>query len=421
MKLGLSIPQSWMPKSWRADIKAVNELQKKITTLGAKKRVSLNLNKRRQFVAAMKMDELKMAVMIAEDPLRPRREILNEYYRQTLKDGHIIGEYEKAINKVVGSPFAVFHAGTEDIDEVATRLLTKAWFEDYRTYHEEARFHGHSLIQFLDPVPSVSKGVKFEFNEVELIDRDHVRPEDGFIVLDVSHETGIPFRDEKFKKALRLMEFGKRDSLGILQIAATERIWKNYSRSDWSRHSEKFGMPMLAIKAATNDKDEIDKLAQMAEDFGNNLWMILDPEDEVDLKEPTFKDSYQIYKEKALFCNDEISKAFTWQTGTSDEKAFVGSAEVHERVLDAYTEARKRKQTYNINDQLFPFLIEHGYPLQDREFRYLVMDESDPEQEEAEDGGNGGNKKPQGSGGSRTKKDQPSRRRARPSPEDLLK
>lgn len=417
MKFGISIPDSWKPHTWRSDVKALNEFKRQVETKG-KKRVSHQLVKRRQFVATMQQDELKIAIMQAEDPIRPRRELLNEYYRQTLKDGHINGEYEKAINKVVGSPFAVFKTGTDDIDELATKLLMKAWFEDYRTYHEEARFHGHSLIQFLDPVPSNEKGIKLEFREVELINRDHVRPEDGYIVLDISHEIGIPFRE--LKKQLRLMEFGKRDNIGILQIAAKEYIWKNYSRSDWSRHSEKFGMPMVAIKAATTDKAEIDKLEQMAREFGNNLWMILDPDDEVDLKEPTFKDSYQIYKEKALFCNTEISKAFTWQTGTSDEKAYVGSSEVHERVLDAYVEARKRKQTFQINDELFPFLVEHGYPLQDREFRYIVMDESDPDQEEAEDQEKDP-KKPAGSRGSRAKKSRPATRRAGPSPADLLK
>lgn len=414
MKFGISIPDSWKPHAWRSDVRAFNEFKTK-----GKKRVTHQLTQRRQYIATMQQDELKIAIQQAEDPIRPRRELLNEYYRQTLKDGHISGEYEKAINKVVGSPFAVFKVGTDDIDEVATKLLMKAWFEDYRIYHEEARFHGHSLIQFLDLVPSSEKEIQLEFKEVELIPRDHVRPEDGYIVLDISHETGIPFRE--LKKQLRLIEFGKRDNIGILQIAAKEFIWKNYSRSDWSRHSEKFGMPMVAIKAATTDKAEVDKLEQMAREFGNNLWMILDPDDEIDLKEPTFKDSYQIYKEKALFCNTEVSKAFTWQTGTSDEKAYVGSSEVHERVLDAYVEARKRKQTFQINDELFPFLIEHGYPLQDREFRYIVMDESDPDQEEAEDQDKDP-KKPAGSGGSRRpKKSQPARRRANPSPADLLK
>lgn len=418
MKLALSIPERWKPKFLRSDLKAVEKFR---TDVKKKKRVSVELTRRRTYIAKMEQDELKLAILQAEDTNRPRRDLLYEIYRQTLKDGHITGEYEKAINKVVGSQFAVFVTGTNDIDEIATAALQTQWFEDYRTYFEESRFWGHSLVQFLDLVPSTRKGMVREFREIDLIDRDHVRPEDGYIVLDTAHEVGIPFRDEAFRKSWRLFEFGKKNNIGLLQIAAKEFIWKSYSRSDWSRHSEKFGMPMIAVKAATTDKAELDYIQKMCEEFGSNLWMILDPDDEVELKEATFKDAYQIYREKALFCNDEVSKAFTWQTGTSDEKAFVGSSEVHERVLDAYVEARKRKQTYHINDVLFPFLIEHGYPLKDRQFRYIVLDESDPNQEEAEDQDKSDDN-PRGSGGSRrAKKSVPRKGGASRSPADLLR
>lgn len=370
-----------------------------------RKRITLNLSQRRQFVSDLKMDEFKLAVLQAKDPIRPRRDMLYEYYDLAVEgDGHFIGEYEKAIAKVVGSPFAVFKKGTDTIDELATRLLTKNWFEEYRWYHEEGDvFYGHSLVQFLDLVPSEEKGITYEFRELELIPRFHVRPEEGFIVLDVSDEKGIPFRDPSIKKALKLIEMGKPKSLGKLKIIVREYIWKNYSRTDWSRHSEKFGMPMVAIKTAATDDKELDNLEKMAREFGNNLWMILDEEDDVELKEPTFKDSFNIYKEKVLLCNDEMSKATTWQTGTSDEKAYVGSSEVHADILDDYTEWRKRKQTYHINDVLFPFLRENGYPLDGLEFRYLSYKETNPEEDDAEQNKRTGNKE-KDSGGSPAKK-----------------
>lgn len=396
-----------LPKAMRSDVKAVDGFKKALES--KKKRVSSSLTMRRQFQATMQQDELKLAIEMAEQPERPRRDYLYDIYRVALRDGHLFGEYWKAINKVVGSPFGVFKKGGKEIDELATRLLQRAWFEEYRTYYEESRLWGHSLVQFLDMVQSTEQGVQLEFKNIDLIPREHVRPEEGFIVLDVSHETGIPFRDAHWAKELRLIEMGKPKNLGTLMIAAKEVIWKNYSRSDWSRHSEKFGMPHIVIKLATSDQKEIDKAEQQARDFGNNMWMILDQEDEYDLKEATFKDSYNIYKEKALFCNSEVSKALTWQTGTSDEKAYVGSAEVHERVLNDYVEAAKRKQTYHINDTLFPFLTEHGYPLKDREFRYLSYDEANPEAAQNKEDNM------QGRGGDPAKKEQ------RPSLEDLLK
>lgn len=407
LTLASILPASWRRdnalEKFKAELDSTKSDLEKLKKKGTK-RVSASLTKRRTYIATMQQDELKLAIEMAKNPDRPRRDVLYALYDEVWEnDGHTIGETRKAILKVIGSPYGVFKKGSQEIDEAATRLLQKKWFEDYRRYFQQAQFWGHSLVQFVETVESQESGMKFEFKKVELIDREHVRPEEGFIVLDVSDDTGIAFRDDAIKKALMLIEMGEPKYLGLLRLATKEFIWKNYSRSDWSRHSEKFGMPMITIKTNTTDNKELDKLEDMARDFGNNLWAILDADDEVELKEPTFKDSYQIYKELAMFSNQEISKAISGATGTSDEKAFVGGAEVHERILNDFVEANKRAETYHINEDLFPFLIENGYPLKDREFRYLSYQEANPQQDEPEatDKPNG-----KGSGGSPAKKSQ---------------
>ncbi len=418
MKFALSVPDRLIPAFLKADRRAlekfkaenaatVQEMQK-AQSKGVK-RVSINLTKRRQFKTEMQQDNLKLALEWAKDPQRPRRDMLYPMYDEVWNmDGHTIGETRKAILKAIGSPFGVFKVGSEEADDAKTKLLKKKWFRDYRKYFHEASFFGHSLVQFIEMVPSKEPGLQFEFKKVELINREHVRPEDGFIVLDTSHETGIPFRDAQFKSTLKLMECGDPNFLGLLQVAVKEYIWKNYSRSDWSRHSEKFGMPMLAIKAATRNDAELDKLEQMASEFGQNLYMILDPEDEVDLKQPESKDSFQIYKELAMFANTEISKAISGATGTSDEKAFVGSAQVHEEILNEFVEEAKRDEADHINEELFPFLIENGYPLDGYEYRYLEYQGDPNAQDENDVNGNGNNPKPKGDGGSPAKKKQAS-------------
>lgn len=408
MKIGITIPDKFLPRALRSDTKAVETFKKE---LGKRKRVTPSLTQRRQFIVKMRQDELKKAILLAEEPQRPRRELLYEMYKNTLRDSTIRGEYEKAINKVIGSPFGVFKVGSSEVDEQATRLLQRDWFEQYRHYFEEARFWGHSLVQFTAMAPSLENGLDMEFSEIELIPREHVRPEEGYIVLDVSHETGLPFRDETIRKTLRLIEMGMPNDLGLLLIVTRNFIWKNYSFADWSRHSEKFGMPLLAIKAATNDKDEIDKLEQMAQKFGNDLYIILDPEDEIELKESMSStgNAHKIYLDMIRIQNEEIAKAFVWQTGSTEQKAYVGAAEVHERVLNDYVEARKRKQTYHINAVLFPFLIEHGYPLKGMEFRYLSYSEANPEAaQQQEQQRNGNNNTGAGGGGSEKKTGRPS-------------
>lgn len=160
------------------------------------------------------------------------------------------------------------------------------------------------------------------------------------------------------------MELGEPDDLGLLQVLAREAIWKNYSRTDWSRHSEKFGMPYITIKTTTKDEKEIDKLEDMASNFGSNGYAILDDEDDFSLVESSKTDAYKIYLEKVNYCDAQISKVISGQTGTSDEKSFVGSAEVHERILEEYILAMLRDFQDHCNFELFPFLIRHGYPLQ---------------------------------------------------------
>lgn len=374
------------------------------------KRLSFDITKRRTFFAQMQQDELKVAILAAENPEFPNRWLLYEIYRQTVREPHTRSAIRNNILKTIGSPSAVFIKGTETIDEDATRLLMKTWFHKFRYYFHETPFYGHTVIEFGQMVKSQEKGVSMEFKSVKLFPREHVRPETGEILINVGDTSGIPYRKPPFNKWL--LEVGEDDDLGLLLIAAKEVIWKNYSRTDWSRHSEKFGMPILAIKTATKDQKEIGRLEQMASEFGANLWVILDDQDEVEIIEPKGKDSHQIYLENAKYCDEMISKLINGQTGSQDVKAFAGSAEVHERTEDEFIEDNKRAEMFYHNETTFPFLIEKGYPLQDREFRYLDIDKDGDDDAENQEDANGKPNKPS-SGGSKGKK--PS------APEGLLK
>ena len=58
--------------------------------------------------------------------------------------------------------------------------------------------------------------------------------------------------------------------------------------------------------------------------------------------------------------NEENSKGINGQVATADEKAFVGSAEVQERILNDYTESRLRSLMYFHNEITLPFLIAYN-------------------------------------------------------------
>jgi Protein of unknown function (DUF935). len=61
--------------------------------------------------------------------------------------------------------------------------------------------------------------------------------------------------------------------------------------------------------------------------------VFFDTDDLIELVESNRSDAYNVFDMMIQRCNSEISKLILGQTGTLDEKAYVGSAEVQERVL----------------------------------------------------------------------------------------
>ncbi len=378
-------------RSLRNIISPQNALYDKVAELiknDNKRRISLELTKNRTYKAEMQQDELRLAIEHAEDPMRPDRTILLAIYKEVMRDPHLLSQIRTNILKVIGSPWALFKEGTDTIDEEATRLLQKEWFQRYRYEFHLAKYYGHSLIEFQHMRTSKVKGMELEFKSIKVFPREHVRPETGEILIDPNNERGIPYREDPWNTWL--VEIGDPFDLGLLNIAAREVIWKNYSRTDWSRMCEKFGLPLLAIKAATRNEDELAALEEMAANFGSNLWVILDDEDEVEIKERKGSDGHKIFEDKVRFCDEQNSKLISGQTGTSDQKAYVGAAQVQENILNEYMEEAMRNETFHNNDDLKDFLIKHGYPLDGLEFRYLAFNKEEDDGNQPP--GNGGKK-----------------------------
>jgi len=305
----------------------------------------------------------KRAVAQAEDALRPRREELYRLYHRALEDDHLLSQVRTARFTVQMSDFRVSLKGKEAED--LKKLFEKPWFQNYLQHCVDSELYGHSLVEF------DSRMEDGEFQQVLLVPRIHVRPEYGEVVLYSHDERGIPFREKPLVK--HLVEIGESNDLGLLKVLSKVVIRKEYSLTDWSRRNEKYGMPFLTVKTATRDKKELNAKAEMAANFGSNGWAVLDEQDEIDMLESNQAFAFQSFSTYADWADKAISKLVNGQTGTTEEQAYVGSAEVHERMLNTYTKARMRRIQYHINFKLIPFLIENGYPLGDAQFEFLDL------------------------------------------------
>ena len=350
------------------------EPQYKLVKMNKQNRLSYQLKRTSTPMAKAEMSLWKRAVESATDPERPDRTDLYALYQLALSDAHLFSQINSRKIKTMGAPFSVSKGSSLNKD--LTEMLNRPWFGDFMSLALDSLFYGHSLIEF-------GQLVDGHFQDVHLIDRNLVIPEKGLVVAKVGNDKGIPFRDAPFNE--HLIEVGLPDSIGLLKDAVPEVIWKRNARSDWSVRSEKFGMPVVVIRTSSTDAKELDAKEMMAANIGSNGYAILHIDDQVEFHESQHSDAYQVYLEQAKLCDEQLSKLILGQTGVSDQKSFVGAAQVHERLMNEYIERDMRWLENIINYQLFPFLISKGYVLNDARFAF-----DQPDSDAKQLGGAGG-------------------------------
>ena len=305
----------------------------------------------------------------ALNPQRPKREMLYALYDAVMLDDRLLSQVRTARFTVQMSAFSIKKNDTEikDLHE----LFESKWFFRYLELCVDTELYGHSLIEFY------KEGSEDYFSSVEIIPRAHVVPQQGIVVMRPSDDKGIDYRNNKMFD--RLVEIGSPDDLGLLLALSKLVIRKDYSLTDWSRRNERFGMPFVAVKTASRDKAELDAKEEMLKNLGANGYAILDDMDTVEFKESFNQAGHLTFKEMLKYCDEGIAMLVNGQTSTSDQKAYVGAAEVHERILNDYTLARMRRIQNHINDDLIPFLVRNNYPLDGTTFHFHDLMEEDKE------------------------------------------
>lgn len=342
--------------------------EKKQTQATVKKRLKLSqkILKKRTLDISVEMEEFIEAIAVAKDVEHPSRRLLYAIYEKIIeRDAHLRSQMRTAHFAIQQSDFQILKDGKENSE--LKKIFETSWFTDFITNVIDQEFWGHSLIEFGYIIDGA-------FKDLTLIDRFHVIPEFQTVLLDSSADIaeGIPYAENL--NNWFLVEIGGKKDLGLLLTAAIEIIYKKNSRNDWSSFNERFGMPLLSISTDTSNEKELDELEQMAANFGSNGYVIGSKATDFDVKQATGTESgHKKYEDKAKMCDAYLSKLINGQTSTSDEKSFVGSAEVQERILNTYTKGRLMRIQREVNDKLIPFLTYHGYPLESVKLQYVDL------------------------------------------------
>lgn len=295
------------------------------------------------------MGRYKTGVISAENVLNPQRYMLYQVYQGVVLDAHYSACVEQRKNLILSKKFKVVRNG--EIDEKKTALINKKWFYEFNNYALDSMYWGYSLVQFKDIV-------KDEFSSVELIPRQFVKPEFHIVTKTWTEITGLDYTKEPFKDWV--IGIGMPQDLGLLLKASPLIIWKKNALGAWAEFQNIFGVPARIGKTNLKDPTTLNNMVDMLANWGLSQYGVFGKDDIVELIESSNSDAFEVFDKMIERVNSEISKLILGQTSTISEKSFVGSAEVHERVLDNYAERDEQFIESVHNYQLVPLLKNFG-------------------------------------------------------------
>lgn len=264
----------------------------------------------------------KIAVTRAESLIAPQRSELYKVYKNIELDAHLTAAVNQRKNLTLSKDFDVLLNGEES--EELEVIIKKKWFRDFIDYSLDSIFYGYSLIQFDSIIDNA-------FKCVELVPREYVKPEFHIVTNTYADLSGTDYLEAPYNNWC--IGVGKPRDLGLYLKAAPLVIWKKNALGAWSEFVEIFGSPIRIGKTNVRDEETRANMENYLKNMAVASYGVFDTDDLIELVESNRSDAFQVFDMMIQRCNSEISKLILGQTGTLDEKAYVGSAEVQERVL----------------------------------------------------------------------------------------
>ena len=305
--------------------------------------------------------KFNIALQAAESPMYPNRFLLMQTYQQIILDAQVQSGLLQRKSKVLSQRLILKNAAGEE-DEEMSKLFQTKWFYDFTNLSMDAYFWGYSLIQFGPVVDNV-------FTSVDLVPRIYVVPEFSLVrpntatVID-----GVKFDEPPYNNWC--IGVGDKKNLGIGMYVAPYVIWKKNAMAAWAEFAEIFGSPIRLGKTDVRDETTRRNMENMLKNMSVASWAVLDLNDQITLEQASRTDAYQVFDKMVDRCNSEITKLILGQTGTTDEKAYAGSANVQAQVLDMIAKQDILNMEYVINLQLIPMMNRLGFGLEGYKAEY---------------------------------------------------
>lgn len=306
----------------------------------------------------------RMAWQRAIDVQNPNRCALLDIYTDVAIDMHLTGCVGQRKGFVSKRGFKLVDKAGKKNDEL-TALFETEWFDEFVSLVLDSRYYGHSLIQF--DVPTDKDG-QMQFPIPELVPRKHVRPEYGVIVRNQNDvpQSGISYREGEF--ADWCIEVGRPHDLGLFLKCCPSALSKKNMLAFWDGFGEIFGMPIRIAKTMSQDKETRGKIETMLSKMGAAFYGVFPNDTEIEIKESSRGDAYNVYDKRIDRANSELSKGILNQTMTIDSGSSLSQSQVHLEVFENVISEDQKLVRNVVNNKLLPFMLKHGFPVADYTF-----------------------------------------------------
>ena len=327
----------------------------------SKKIVSQNLTRIRQDVRRWREANLS-----AEIEGSYNRTELYRLYKDVVLDSHMAAVMQSRTLKAISKPFQ-YVTPTGELDEKTSEIFKADWFIRLLKLACEAKFYGHSLIQFGDIEDD-------KFTEVSLIPREYVKPELHIVTAHPAEVNGVNYlTNPNFKDWV--LPVGESHDLGLLLIASPYILFKKNSFSFWSEYQEVFGMPtrILYTDDTSDGDDENSSRAEMEDmliNAASRHWGIFDTDDRLEFIQASGTGGNAVYETMIDQVDKQISKLVLGQTMTTDQGSSRSQAEVHENTETEIIKADLYALEVLVNNELLPRMRNLGFTIPEGKFEF---------------------------------------------------
>ncbi len=323
------------------------------------KKLLVDLQLQTEMLTKKDIGAWRMAWQRAIDVQNPNRCALLDIYTDVSVDMHLTGCVGQRKGFVTKRGFKLVDKGGKKNDEV-TALFETEWFDEFVSLVLDSRYYGHSLIQF---DVAIDRDGQMQFPIPELVPRKHVRPEYGVIVRNQNDvpQSGISYREGEF--ADWCIEVGRPHDLGLYLKCCPSALSKKNMLAFWDGFGEIFGMPIRIAKTTSQDEKSRNKIQDMLAKMGAAFYGVFPNDTEIEIKESSRGDAYNVYDKRIDRANSELSKGVLNQTMTIDSGSSLSQSQVHLEVFENVINEDQKLVRNVVNNKLIPFMAKHGFPV----------------------------------------------------------